>query len=285
MAETHTEKLIYTESGDGYLLEGALFTPHDGGRAKLPVVWMHGFTGRFYEPHAVAIARRLAERGHVFLSGNNRGHHLGASITNLRGGEDLLGGGWWETLEDSAFDYSAWVAFAVALGFPRVVLAGHSLGAVKLVQYLASTQDERVAAAVSASGPAFIGRRMRAATEHIALAERMVAEGRGRDLLPPDPTGRITSAQTFAARARLNLDVFGLDRDDAPIGAIRCPLLFVLGSEEPEIATRAEIPLLERNARSSSGVETLYVEGADHVYHNCELAVANGIGDWLERLG
>ena len=37
MPEPHAEQLVYTESEDGYLLEGALFTPDSGGRTELPV--------------------------------------------------------------------------------------------------------------------------------------------------------------------------------------------------------------------------------------------------------
>src|SRR5688572_12832135 len=180
MPETHAEKLVYAESEDGYLLEGALFTPADGGRDKLPVVWMHGFTGRFYEQHTVAIGRRLAERGHVFVTGNNRGHNLGANIVNLRGGEHLHGGAWWEKFDESPRDYSGWIGYTVGLGFPRVVLVGHSLGAMKAVYYMAERQDPRVAALVSASGPVRVHQRMREQSERLELARQWVADGRGR---------------------------------------------------------------------------------------------------------
>lgn len=284
MTETHTEQLVSTDSEDGYLLDGALFRPNDGGQGKLPVVWLHGFTGRFYEQHTVIIGRRLAARGRVFVSGNNRGHHLGANLVNVHGGEDRRAGAWWEEFDECPFDYSAWIGFAVRLGFPRVVLAGHSLGAIKAVYYQGTCQDERVAALISASGPVRVGRRLAAAPERVHLAERLVAEGRGQDLLPPDAGGRITSAQTLVSRARTNLDVYGLDRADAPLAHIRCPVLFVLGSEEPDVGTAADLPLLRQNARSASAVETLYVEGANHVYRDRALAVADGIGNWLDRL-
>ena len=279
------EKLVYTESDDGYLLEGATFTPDDGGRGKLPVVWMHGFTGRFYEQHTVAIGRRLAARGHVFVTGNNRGHHLGASIVNLRGAENMRGGAWWEKFDESPRDYSAWVGFAVGLGFPRVALVGHSLGALKAVHYMAERQDERVAALVSASGPVHVGGRVREATDQVALAEKMVAEGRGLDIVPNDVAPMAVSAQTVLARARSNLDVYGLYAPDPPISKVRSPVLFVLGSDEPNIGVEADLATLRRNASASGRVDTLYVEGADHIYTNRELAVADGIGDWLERLG
>ena len=279
------EKLVYTESEDGYLLEGATITPDDGGKGKLPVVWMHGFTGRFYEEHTVAIGRRLAERGHLFVTGNNRGHHLAANVVNKRGGEPMRGGAWYEKFDESPRDYSAWVGFAVALGFPRVVLVGHSLGAIKAVHYMAERQDERVAALVSASGPVHIGGRVRQATEQVALAERMVAEGRGLDIVPSEIAPMSVSAQTVLARSRVNLDVYGLYGGDAPVAKVRCPVLFVLGSAEPNIAVEADLATLTKNAGASSRADTLYVEGADHIYTGRELPVADGIGDWLEKLG
>jgi pimeloyl-ACP methyl ester carboxylesterase len=284
MTDTHSEKLVYTESGDGYVLEGALFVPADGGHGKLPVVWMHGFTGRFYEQHQVAIGRRLAARGHVFVTGNNRGHHFGANVANMRGGPNLWAGAWWEKFEDCPFDYSAWIGFTVALGFSRVILIGHSLGAMKAVYYMGTCQDERVAALVSASGPVRLGQWLHAAPERLALAERLVAEGRGHELLADDSAPVTTSAQTLVSRANTNMDVYGLDRADAPVGQIRCPVLFVLGSAEPNIATAEDLPILSQNARSASRVDTLYVEGANHIYYSHELDVADGIGDWIDQL-
>src|SRR4051812_22776955 len=130
MSPAHSEELVYTETDDGYLLEGAMFTPTTPTN-KPTVVWMHGFTGRFYEQHQVAIGRSLADRGYPFITGNNRGHHLGAYIVNLRGGEGLLGGGWWEDFAECRLDYSAWITFALSHGASRLVLAGHSLGCVK----------------------------------------------------------------------------------------------------------------------------------------------------------
>jgi pimeloyl-ACP methyl ester carboxylesterase len=285
MTETHREKLVYTESEDGYLLEGAVFTPADGGRGKLPVVWMHGFTGRFYEQHTVAIGRRLAARGHVFVTGNSRGHHLGANVVNLRGGEHMHGGAWWEQFDEAPLDYAGWIGFTAGLGFAKVVLVGHSLGAMKAVYYMGTRGDDRVAGLVSASGPLRIHERMRESPERLRLAEGMVAEGRGRELLPNDGVSLPGSAQTLAARARVGMDVYGLDAADAPVSKVRCPILFVLGSEEPGIAVEGDLPTLRANAGAASRVDTLYLPGANHVYTGHERGVADGIADWVERLG
>src|SRR5204862_4333194 len=136
MADTHTERLVTTQTDDGYLLEGAQFTPVEPDPRGSVVVWMHGFTGRFYEHHTVAIGRRLADRGHTFITGNNRGHDLGAVIQATNGGPGLRAGAWWEDVGDCRFDFAAWIGFGARLGTPRVVLAGHSLGAYKAVTYM-----------------------------------------------------------------------------------------------------------------------------------------------------
>jgi pimeloyl-ACP methyl ester carboxylesterase len=220
----------------------------------------------------------------VFVTGNNRGHNLGAMIVNKRGGEHMRGGAWWEKFDESPRDFSAWIAFAGGLGFPRVVLVGHSLGAIKAVHYMAERQDDRVAALVSASGPVHVGGRVRQGTEQVALAERMVAEGRGLEIVPNDMAPMSVSAQTVVARSRSNMDVYGLYGEDKPIAKVRCPVLFILGSAEPNIAVEADLATLTRNASAASRADTLYVDGADHIYTGRELAVADGIGDWLGKL-
>src|SRR4051794_2547327 len=129
MSELHTERLVTTRTEDGYILEGAQFTPTEPPSANprsSVVVWMHGFTGRFYEQHQVSIGRRVADAGHTFITGNNRGHDLGAMIHSANNGESLRAGAWWEDVAACRFDFSAWIGFAEALGPAPIVLAGHS---------------------------------------------------------------------------------------------------------------------------------------------------------------
>jgi pimeloyl-ACP methyl ester carboxylesterase len=286
MSEGHSERLVYTETEDGYVLEGAQFSPtQEHAHAKV-VVWMHGFTGHFHEQHTVRIGRRLADRGHTFVTGNNRGHDLGANVHRVDGAAALQAGAWWENVAECRFDFSAWIGFGVQLAGSRVVLAGHSLGAYKAVTYLGSSEDGRVAGLISASGPLRLWERQRQNPERFARAEAMVREGRGQELLPPDAGGRVTSAQALVNRVRFGLDPYGFDdasQSEPPLARVRCPLLFVLGSEEPEIGRKSDLPRLKANARAAATAEYVYVEGANHVYQEHETSVADSIGDWLER--
>jgi predicted alpha/beta-fold hydrolase len=79
MAKAYEEQLVETKAADGIELAGAVIRP-TGPAKPLAVVWVHGFTGRYYEPHAIKMGRRLAERGYLFVTGNNRGNNFGAVL-------------------------------------------------------------------------------------------------------------------------------------------------------------------------------------------------------------
>src|SRR5205823_13391992 len=126
----------------------------------------------------------------------NRGHHLGASIG---GSPARLGGAWWELVSDAWRDVKAWLDLADSTLRPRrLVLAGHSYGAVKVTRYQGERQDPRLAGLISASGPVRPPSKRPELGEPLALAQQLVAEGRGLELLPFGSAGRpgTFSAQT-----------------------------------------------------------------------------------------
>src|SRR5579859_6732464 len=174
---SYTEEIVFIESEDGISHAGAVIRPASDGNTSLAVVWVHGLTGRFCEPHAMRIGRALAESGYTFVTGNNRGHDVGIWI-RPRGGEQRLGGGAWEAFDESPLDIGAWIDFTVKLGFASAALVGHSLGSLKVAYYQASRQDARVVGLVAAAPPVRAGG---IDPELKAKAEKLVAESRGEE--------------------------------------------------------------------------------------------------------
>jgi len=283
MAKAYTEELVYTDTEDGLSLEGVVMRPASEAVRPVAVVWVHGLTGRFYAPTELLISRGLASAGYVTISGNNRGHDFGARIWSNRHGAAVLVGGGWERFDESPYDVAAWIALAESLGYERVVVIGHSLGALKVAHYQALRQDPRVVGLVAASAalPA-----ARPSPDLVALSERMVAEGRGQDLLPwgSSRAGAGThSAATFLNRALTGLDQYGLDDPDPAIGKVRCPILAFFGTEQ-DTGDAADLEMIRRNAKAAVRVDTAMVEGADHVYRGREAAVAQVILEWLATI-
>jgi alpha-beta hydrolase superfamily lysophospholipase len=277
----YTEELVSVESEDGILHAGAVIRPAARAVTPFAVVWVHGLTGSFCEPHALRIGRGLAAAGHTFITGNNRGHDVGIWI-RPRDGERRLAGGAWEAFDESPQDVGAWITYAVSLGFPGVVLIGHSLGSLKVAYYQAQRQDARVVGLVAASPPVGAGRMD---PDLVARVTAMVAEGRGEELIVTGgPTPRLFSAQTYLGRRRTNLDVYGFHTPTPAIERIRCPILALYGTNEPMVGTAAELQTIKRNAIGAPRVDTAMIEGADHVYTGRETDVVNVLSEWLATI-
>lgn len=281
-----TEEIVWITTDDGISHSGVVIRPTGEANGTV-VTWMHGFTGHFSEPHQIRIGRYLAERGYTFVSGDNRGKHFGASLGEYEG-PLRMGGAWWELASESWIDIKSWIDYAATAFAPqRLVLAGHSYGAVKVTWYQGTRQDSRLAGLISASGPVRPpSKRPELGGEALALAKRMVAEGRGLDLLPFGSTGRpgSLSAQTVVDRAQSLVDTYGMEGGDSPLGKIRCPVLAILGTKEPAIGAPEDLETLKRNARSAASADTALIEGANHLYVDREEVVAEAIYGWLGKL-
>lgn len=286
-----SEELVWVESEDGFVLEGAVIRPAGKPKQGRPIVWIHGLTGKFYSPPIVGIGRELARRGHLFVTGNNRGHDFGAVLRTravppqFPTGQRLIAGGAWELFEQSPFDVAAWVGFAAGIGNGEVILLGHSLASLKVPYYQGQRRDPRVKAIVAASPPLRAWQRSRDMREQ---ANRMEAEGRGRDLLPwdfMDAGAGTLSAQTVLGWEKANIDIYGERTPDPVIAKIDLPILAFYGTEETAIGTAADLETVKRNAKSAPRVDTAMIPGSDHNYNGHEREVAALIADWVETLG
>lgn len=281
-----TEEIVWIKTEDGIELDGVVMRP-TGEWNGTAVVWMHGFTGHFSEPHQIRIGRYLAERGYVFVSGDNRGRHFGVSLGEYEG-PFRIGGAWWELASESPIDIKAWLDFAEkSLAPKKLILAGHSYGAVKVTWYAGTQNDTRLAGLISASGPVRPpSKRPELNGELLEVARKMVADGRGLELLPFGSTGRpgSLSAQTVVNRADSLVDTYGMESEGSPLSRIVSPVLAILGTKEPAIGAPEDLDTLKRNAKASPAASTALIEGANHLYQNREEVVAKAIYEWLGTL-
>ena len=279
------EELVYVERTDGLGLEGAIIRPaeeavREGAAAATAVILVHGNTSRFYDQPYVELGRELAALGYTFITANTHGHDVTSVIWGPEG-ESNPGGACWERFDEVPLDLEAWVGLAADLGYERVVLMGHSFGANKVVYYQAVRDDPRVAGVVSASGDV----RWKANPERLAQAERMEAEGKPDEVLPAlEVPWYLMSARTYLGRARFAQHVFDSDTQSAYVSRVRCPILAFYGTEEEWCGSQDELDTIRRNARSSSRVDTLLIEGADHVYWRRAPEVAGIIAGWIDNL-
>jgi pimeloyl-ACP methyl ester carboxylesterase len=284
------EELVYVRSSDDIINGGAIFAPPKALAKPIAVLWVHGWSANFYSPTYVMVARALAERGLTALTLNTRMHDIGTNAGE-RGGKRIRGGGYWGVTSEDAHDIAAWIDFAEDRGFKRVVLVGHSAGWASVAAYQAAKQDPRVVGMVLASG-SVVPPPPPPNAELLAQAARLVADGKGDDLLPlPNRSfPSFVSAATFLDIAKtppVLSDFFGLQTQNAGITRIQCPPLAFYGTRG-DVGGEGELEKIRSSiARHASGprrVDTRMIQRGDHMYTGEEAQVATAIAEWANRL-
>ena len=280
--------LVSVRTRDGVVLDGA--AAHPRGRRRTALIWVHGLGSTFSsgQPLIRALSGRLNAAGIGYLKLNTRGHGV---VT--RAGTRLAGAAF-ERFGESVHDVRAAIALAVASGYRRVILAGHSTGANKVLHYMARTRDRRVAGLILL-GPVsdIAGERKRIGRR--ALARRVVAAAR---MARRDPEALIPRAWGFRSAARfVSLfrpgeaeDVFQYYRSDGDwraLGRLRVPTAVIVGGRDEYLDRRAAelVAAFERHATGTPAFSGIIVPRASHGFRGHEAVLARALVRWIRRDG
>jgi len=280
--------LVSVRTRDGVVLDGV--AAHPRGRRRTALIWVHGLGSTFSsgQPTTRVLSAQLERAGIGYLKLNTRGHGVVA-----RAGR-RLGGAAFERFGDSVHDIRAMIGLAGRSGYRRMILAGHSTGANKVLHYVARTGDRRVAG-LMLLGPIsdVAGERKRIGGRE--LARRVAAAER---LARRDPEALVPRAWGFlSARRFISLyrpgeaeDVFPYYRLDAgwpALRRVRVPLAVVVGGRDEYLDRRpaALIAAFERNAIRARSCHGIVVPRANHGFRGHEPALAREMVRWARTVG
>jgi acetyl esterase/lipase len=276
--------LVRLKTRDGVWLDGVVAEPKP--RPRTALVLVHGLGSVFAS--APALTRELSTRLNAAAIGyfkfNTRGHDVVA-----RGGRQLAGAAY-ERFVDCVEDIRTVLAFARTCGYRRVVLAGHSTGANKVLYYASRPRDRRVAGIVLlgpvsdvAAEAARLG--WRELRRRVAAVERIARR---------DPLGLVPRAWGYwSARRYISLyrpgeteDVFPYYRPDArwtALRAVRLPIAAVLGSRDEFLDRPAGevVAAFRRNAVRARAFTGAVIPGARHNFQRRERELADMIVRWI----
>ncbi len=257
-------------------LDGAWYEPENR-PAHAAALLFHGNTMNFYTGAPRFLPPALARLGIASLAFNRRGHDI-LAIRASRAAEGAAFQTYREAIEDNRIA-AAWLA---EQGFPRPVVIGHSNGGMLAVRHVADHPQTPALVLLSAhcGGSSMVPLASRAGLlaadrlpEITAQAERMVKEGRGRELMLLPGWWYVTSAASFLDLANCP-DILEL----AP--KIRCPVLYLRGDQEPR-----DLYPAEEFARRCGGECTVeIVPQCDHFYRGREAVVAAIVTRWLKAV-
>jgi pimeloyl-ACP methyl ester carboxylesterase len=266
------------KTADNERLHGALFMPLER-PSDLALLFVHGVAMNFYLPPLFTFGQDLAARGfHSFVI-NTRGHDWISRAGNLT----KFGGSAYENLEDCLADLDGALDYLKQRGYRRMILIGHSLGAIKSIIYQGTRQRSDVAGIVSCSAPRqFFSERVARQSgfrELIEKAEAMIADGKAEELIP---VGVGSTPGIFTARSHVNK--YGRDdnNDCRPYAKrLGCPLLAIVGSAEPRFFWEYAQEIV---AGAGSNGTCRLVDGASHFYNRHTAEIVEIIHLWLGRI-
>ncbi|MBE6476996.1 MAG: alpha/beta fold hydrolase [Propionibacteriaceae bacterium] len=169
----------------GTVLPGTLFREGEHRTASTCVVAITGIHGNFWSnPFYFPMGDTLATAGIDFVYAETSDARGEVETVNVRTGRREIMGSFNEDFAHIDDDVGAYVEWARREGYDRVVLAGHSLGANKVIHYLSTHRAPFVSHFVllSPANMDFLLNQVDARQRD--LIDAMVAEGRGGDMLP-----------------------------------------------------------------------------------------------------
>jgi pimeloyl-ACP methyl ester carboxylesterase len=283
----HAE-LVRALTPDGMRLDGALLAG-DPVEAKSvdAALCLHGVGMNFYTSSTLeAVAPALRKLGIAVLLANTRGrdslYTASVAMGRRRQGAAV------EIVDECRHDVTGWCKFLVERGLHRILLVGHSLGAIKAVYSQAHERAASVVGVIAASAPRLSCQAFKNSLESapffesLATAEQLVKAGRGDELFVAKfPFPLLISAASYIDKygpaERYNILNF--------VGRVAVPALFTYGSKELDSGGIAFAGLPEALAELPDKCGPLDVEviaGADHNYTGCGESLAGAMSKWTQ---
>lgn len=291
MIPAHPIKL---QTPKNLLLNGLWFGP---AKPKTVLVIVHGLSGTVFSQ--AWLAEGLANKDTAALVFNNRGSGVITRFKQLdaksdTGYQSLSLGMAHEVFTDCVDDLEGAVQYAKAMGAKQVILVGHSTGCQKSVYYL-SKRPNPIVKGVILLAPMSDFADMYQATEPklykklVALASRMVAEGRAHELMLPKLWPAVVDAQRFLSlhtvESEEEIFTYGSGKKPATLKKVNVPLLVVLaGKDEYEAQPMGEIAEWFKQVLKNQPVQHELIPGASHGFFESTAVVTKLIKAWLKLI-
>ena len=129
----------------GVVLNGVLFRPEKKKTADTVMIAITGIHGNFYSnPFYYNIGDTLNKDNIDFIYAQTNDAFSEIKTVNVKTGREETIGSWNERFAFTDEDIDAYLDFAEAECYRHIILAGHSLGANKVIYYLSRHHDKRI---------------------------------------------------------------------------------------------------------------------------------------------
>lgn len=230
-------EIINVTTPRGLVLKGAMW----GNNSKdTVVIMMSGICSNVFQNELLpATAKLLSQNNIAFIAGHAMDAFSCIAYSDLSTKKQTYTGTVFDDFNVIYEDVDAYVKFAVSNGFKNIILAGHSLGSNKIINYLANTKESYITNFII-SAPIDLAHFWNLIEEkemYLKTAETFINEGRGQDILPFlfmgfSPMCADTLLQFYNAENLKNCPVISNDGETISLNKINITGAFIIGEKD-----------------------------------------------------
>lgn len=280
-----TVEFVRFKATDDVELQGWLSNT-EGNTAALHI---HGRAGNGYENYFLDDLRQVyVRRGVSFFSIDTRGR---GQMSEFRQGDGWkLAGGCYEIFDESLYDIRGALDHLRALGKTKFILQGHSMGCMKIVNYLVTQAPAGVEKVILIAPTDMTGWAEHHTTHqaYLTKAHQLLADGKGLALVDArcwlDETP--LSAQTYPTicEAGSSADIYGSREGGALLGRVDIPVLITYGDADigiTQIDGTLDNWLQRVNKIKHPNTHIAQFPGAGHDFRGQEAQLAKTIEEFI----
>jgi len=272
----------------GSILDGAIFTSTQ--RSDTVLITITGIHGNFYSnPFYVNIGETLNQNGIDFIYAQTNDAFSEIPTINAKTGKEEIIGSWNEDFYDTDEDIEAYLDYAERAGYQHIILAGHSLGANKVIYYLSRYHDQRVKKFILLS-PANLTHLTSQVTQlEKTIVKEYVAHGRENEILPFPLLGWIPGTAKMAYGWLfdniLNNVHVETDADFSQIQQIRHTGALVIGTYDRFTYGNPSSFLenINNHFPNPKENELVFIRHTGHTYQKKEQELADCLADLIKK--
>ena len=255
------------------------------------VIMMSGICSNVFQNDLLCATGELLSQNNIaFIAGHAMDAFSCIAYSDFSTGKQLYTGVVYDDFKLVYEDVEAYVKYAKELGFRNIILAGHSLGSNKIINYLGNTTDNIVdyfivSAAVDLS---YWWTVMPDMDICLKEAKKFVDEGRGNEILPYlfggfSPMCANTVLGFYNAFNLKNCPVLSGDGETDSLYAIKPSGSFVIGEKDSMAGGDARIFMEKINAccKYPEKNQVVVVPDASHIFYGKHEEYAAAILDCL----
>ncbi len=230
-------EIIRVNTPRGIELKGAMWGSN---LSDTVVIMMTGICSNVFQNDILtATGDLLLKNGIAFIAGHAMDAFSFMAYSDFSTGKQKYTGVVFDDFSLTYEDVEAYVKYAKELGFKNIILAGHSLGSNRIINYLGNTPDNYVAYFI-VTAPidlAYWWKVMPDVDKCLKKAEEFLTEGRAQDILPFlfggfSPMSAEAVLSFYNAYNLKNCPVISGDGETNSLASIKIRGSFVIGAKD-----------------------------------------------------